>query len=66
MPTRWRIEVDKDSCQGSGVCIGLAPQYFEFGPDEKSRPRQAVVDEHLLAVAECCPSEAISLIAEAR
>lgn len=64
MPTRWRIEIDKDSCQGSGVCVGLAPEYFELGPDRKSRPRQAVVGEHIVSVAECCPSEAIALIAE--
>jgi ferredoxin len=66
MPARWRIEVDKDVCQGSGVCIGLAPEYFEFGPDQKSRPRQAVVAEPPRAVAECCPSEAISITAEVR
>jgi ferredoxin len=64
MPMRWRIEIDKDSCQGSGVCVGLAPDYFELGPDQKSRPRQATVDESVSSVAECCPSEAIILIAE--
>jgi ferredoxin len=66
MPTRWRIEIDRRSCQGSGVCVGLAPEYFELGPDQKSRPRQAIVDESLFAVAECCPSEAITLTAEDR
>jgi ferredoxin len=64
MPTRWRIEIDKSRCQGSGVCVGLAPDYFELGPDQKSYPRQLVADEHVAAVAECCPSEAITLTAE--
>lgn len=66
MSTRWRIEVDQEACQGAGVCVGLAPEYFELGPDQKSHPKRAVVEEHLSAVAECCPSEAISVTAEAR
>lgn len=58
---RWRIDIDKKSCQGSGVCVGLAPDHFELGQDRKSRPRQEVVDEDISSVAECCPSEAIRL-----
>jgi ferredoxin len=61
MPARWRIEIDKNRCQGSGVCVGLAPEYFELGPDQKSYPRQAVAGEIVASVAECCPSEAIIL-----
>ena len=61
MPARWRIEIDKSRCQGSGVCVGLAPEYFGLGQDHKSYPRQDMAGEIVVSVAECCPSEAIIL-----
>jgi ferredoxin len=61
-PARWRLEIDTERCQGSGVCVGLAPEYFSFGPDRKSRVRRPLVaDEDIAAAAECCPAEAIIL-----
>jgi ferredoxin len=64
MPTRWRIQVDGNLCQGSGVCAGIAPEYFAFGPDDKSYPIQTLVAEAVPPVVECCPSGAISITEE--
>jgi ferredoxin len=61
---RHRIQVDHGLCQGSGLCAGIAPEYFELGSDYKSRPRLEVVDAGVDLVrdaAECCPLEAITL-----
>ena len=33
----WRVSVDS-SCIGSGVCVGVAPEYFALGEDERSHP----------------------------
>ena len=63
MSARYRIQVDHSKCMGSGVCIGTAPEYFEFGTNSLSRPRQEVVDanEVVTDAAECCPTEAITV-----
>ena len=65
MTARYRINVDHAACQGSGVCAGIAPQFFELGRDALSRPLHEVVDadgaEAVLDAAECCPLEAIAV-----
>jgi ferredoxin len=60
VPTRWRIEVDRDSCIGSGMCTGSAPAYFRL-VDGKSVPVRDEVDadETVVDAAESCPMEAI-------
>lgn len=61
--TRYRIEVDHDACQGTGMCVGIAPDHFELGADYRARPLLPVVDadEAVDDAAECCPMEAITL-----
>jgi len=67
--TRYRIKVDHDSCIGSGMCVGLAPDYFELDDENyQSLPIHKIVDVDkvcaedvttVLEAAECCPAEAI-------
>lgn len=61
MTTRYRIHVDQDACQGSGLCAGIAPEHFKIGSDYRSHAVHEVVDadDDVLDAAECCPLEAI-------
>jgi ferredoxin len=66
--TGWKVMVDQNACTGSGMCLGVAPGHFEFGPDRRSRPRAALVDPDGAAAAaiadaaECCPMVAITIV----
>lgn len=57
---KWRIEVDRGACLGSGMCTGLAPEHFTL-VDGRSSPIAEVVqpDDLLIDAAESCPIEAI-------
>ncbi|MFI6676791.1 ferredoxin [Kribbella sp. NPDC050470] len=68
---RWKVTVDPDACTGSGLCLGTAPDHFEFGSDRRSRPRAALVDASdpdddaattIADAAECCPMAAITIV----
>ncbi|GGW30430.1 ferredoxin [Streptomyces xantholiticus] len=63
MGDRWRIEVDRSLCIGSGMCVGHAPDGFDLDSARQSHPRTATAGacEKLLAAAENCPVEAIAL-----
>lgn len=60
---RWRIEVDRDSCIGSGMCAAGAGAYFRLEGD-RSTPVAAEVDadEAVRDAAEQCPMEAIRVV----
>jgi len=58
---RYRIDVDRDTCAGSGICAGLAPEYFEMDEGHVARPVREVTDA-AVAVEEAaanCPVDAI-------
>jgi ferredoxin len=68
---RWKVTVDQDACTGSGMCLGVAPEHFEFSPVRRSLPRATLVevdspdDEAATAIAsaaECCPMAAITIV----
>ncbi|MFJ8078521.1 ferredoxin [Streptomyces sp. NPDC096176] len=63
MGDRWHIEVDRSVCIGSGMCVGQAPTVFELDSARQSHARAevAAAGEQLLAAAENCPVEAITL-----
>lgn len=44
---KFKVEVDREKCQGFGACVELCPNSFYFGDDGKSKIRGAeeVVDE---------------------
>ncbi|WP_107657789.1 ferredoxin [Nocardia suismassiliense] len=56
----WRIEVDRTTCLGSGMCTGLAPNHFTL-VEGRSSPLTDLVppDDLLIDAAESCPIEAI-------
>ena len=68
MTAGWRIQVDRDLCQGHGVCEAEAPGLFEVSKrgdlsvhDDRPPPgRRAEVE---LAVR-YCPTHALSIIEE--
>jgi ferredoxin len=63
MTDQWRVDVDRGTCIGSGICASLAPVAFALGADRVSRPVRAEVGEDLAVVdaANCCPVQAITL-----
>lgn len=60
---RWHIEVDKELCIGSGMCVAGAPEAFQLDAARQSRPVHAEGDpsEDVLSAAEGCPVEAIGI-----
>lgn len=62
----YRIVVDREKCQGIGACVGTAPDVFEIDSEGKSVVINAegADDDTVLAAAEACPLEAISLYDE--
>lgn len=62
--TRWRVAVDKDTCIGSAVCVGIAPGRFALDARQRSEPAAAEIDpdEAVRDAAASCPAEAISLV----
>ncbi|MDQ1011094.1 ferredoxin [Streptomyces sp. NPDC002867] len=63
MGDRWRVEVDRGVCIGSGMCVGHAPDGFRLDTARQSHPRAEAADasEEVLAAAENCPVEAITI-----
>ncbi|MFB7866588.1 MULTISPECIES: ferredoxin [unclassified Streptomyces] len=63
MGDRWHVEVDRGVCIGSGMCVNHAPDGFRLDSARQSHPREAEADanERVLAAAEGCPVEAISI-----
>ncbi|GAB7033823.1 ferredoxin [Streptomyces sp. NPDC021749] len=60
---RWRVEVDRGVCIGSGMCVGAAPDGFRLDAARQSHPVAPETEpgERVLAAAEGCPVEAIML-----
>ncbi|MFJ4683072.1 ferredoxin [Streptomyces sp. NPDC091377] len=63
MGDRWRIEVDRSLCIGSAQCVHHAADAFRLDPGRQSHPVTPETDAHerVLAAAENCPVEAITL-----
>lgn len=61
-----RVEVDRDFCQGNGICAGLSPEVFEVDNDGLARVKADVVPEALrAAVADAvagCPNAALRAV----
>ncbi|MFJ9414363.1 MULTISPECIES: ferredoxin [unclassified Streptomyces] len=61
MGDRWRVEVDRSVCIGSGMCVGASPDGFWLDSARQSHPvaPEGDASEGVLAAAEGCPVEAI-------
>ncbi|MBM4796405.1 ferredoxin [Streptomyces sioyaensis] len=63
MGDRWQVAVDRGVCIGSGMCAAAAPDGFRLDTARQSHPvaPETDADERILAAAEGCPVEAITL-----
>jgi ferredoxin len=63
-----RIDVDRDLCQGIGICESIAPEHFEVRDDGAMRVTKASVDPASLELVrdavESCPTQALRLTGE--
>jgi sterol 14-demethylase len=64
----FHIVVDRDLCQGHGVCEGEAPDLFEVGKDMsvvvlEDHPAEALRADAEMAV-KYCPTHALSIVDE--
>jgi ferredoxin len=60
----WSIEVDRDRCMGSGLCVMYAPGTFEHDEQAKATvvdPTGDPIDAIRTAV-EACPVRALQLL----
>jgi ferredoxin len=61
-----KITVDREKCVGAAVCVETAPDVFELDDSNKSVVKSTAGDEEtILAAAEGCPTEAITVVDEA-
>ncbi len=60
---RYRIQIEKESCQSSGRCAQAAPETFALDEDHLAEllPGPVASDASLLAIARACPALAIRL-----
>jgi len=62
----WRVEVDRDLCQGHAVCEGEAPEVFSVSKKGDLTVLDARPPEDLRAAAEAavrfCPTHALSIV----
>ncbi|MBF6072249.1 ferredoxin [Nocardia farcinica] len=60
-----RVVVDRDRCEGHGMCEALAPDLFRVGDDDVARPRTDTLGPADRDVAELavdsCPVQALRL-----
>nr|ANY57980.1 hypothetical protein [uncultured bacterium] len=60
--TAWLVAVDERRCTGSGICASLASAHFVYRDGRSHAPAGPVgPDDDVLAAAECCPMEAITV-----
>ncbi len=61
-----RIEVDRDACEGLGMCEAMAHEYFELDDDDTLtviEPTPAEDDRSKVhAAVEACPVQALRLV----
>jgi ferredoxin len=61
---RWSVQVDRDVCMGSGMCIVYAPGTFEHDDETKA----VVIDppgdslDAIRTAVEACPTGALRLV----
>ena len=62
---RWRVQVDRQLCEGHALCVETAPEVFRVGRDEVAiaveHPPNALREQVEGAVA-ACPRQAITVI----
>ncbi len=50
---KFRVEIDKNACQGFGACVELCPQFFQFsdvyGKSTMEGAKQVVKEDEVVA-----------------
>jgi ferredoxin len=60
MAERWRVSVDRDVCQSTGMCVLNAEGYFRLrGGYSEPINEEIDPDDDVVDAAESCPTEAI-------
>jgi len=63
-----RVIVNRDLCEGNGVCAQVAPDVFEVGDDDQAKLLVAEPDEALrtkvLEAVRRCPRQALAIDGE--
>ena len=58
----WNVEVDENTCIGSGMCAALMPELFELeGATAAALQKRIEPDETALDAADSCPAMAINI-----
>jgi len=59
----WTVEVDRDVCMGSGLCIVYAPDTFDIDDGTRSFVREPAGGTlaEVRAAVEACPTRALRL-----
>ncbi|MEU3394127.1 ferredoxin [Streptomyces albidoflavus] len=59
----WRLEADHDTCLGTGICAGIAPEHFQV-IDGRSVPSagETLPNEAVRDAVESCPMEALRIL----
>ncbi|MCY3578554.1 MAG: ferredoxin [bacterium] len=62
----WSIDIDRESCIGSGVCLVYAPNTFAHDDDAKAVVVDGATDdlESVQNAVQGCPTRALRLIVE--
>jgi ferredoxin len=60
---RLEIDIDRDSCMGSGNCVFVAPGVFELDDDSIARvvDPDAATEDAIVTAASQCPTHAITV-----
>ena len=60
-----KIKINRETCIGCGVCVALAPDYFQLDDEGKSVPKKEEVEEKdietVRTAAQSCPTGSITL-----
>ena len=59
----YRVEIDRETCMGSGVCTVLAPATFDIDEDAKAFVANPAGDrlDQIESAAAGCPTRAITV-----
>lgn len=62
---RWRVQVDRNLCEGHALCVELAPDVFDVESDDRAACVESPADEtreRVEAAVAACPRQAISIV----
>jgi ferredoxin len=62
---RWRVQVDRNLCEGHALCVELAPDVFDVESDDLATCVESPADgarERVEAAVAACPRQAISIV----